>query len=125
MAISQELVFAPEVTSLTFSFTVLNDDVVEDIESVQLVLTEGRGERGVVFPEGGVVSGLIQDDNDSKQKSFGCLSCGGRGVTLRLISPQKRISGGNFTSINFGYLGQFGGGGGGAEHPHPPPPSLF
>jgi hypothetical protein len=73
MEIDLVLVFAPDVDSMEVSFTILDDDIVEDTELVQLVLTAAPGERGVQFPEGGVVNGTILDDNDSEFEGAGPL----------------------------------------------------
>ena len=66
MELDLVLVFEPDVDFMDVTFTILDDDVVEDTELVQLVLTPVLGERGVRFPEGGVVNGAILDDNDCK-----------------------------------------------------------
>ena len=63
----QEITFPPDLFFMTVGFTILDDDVVESNETVQLVLMEGLGEKGVRFPEGSMIEGTILDDNDSKE----------------------------------------------------------
>ena len=66
MELREELVIPPDATETQFQFSVLDDEVVEGVETVQLVLVVGEGETGVQFADGGVVNGVILDDNDSK-----------------------------------------------------------
>lgn len=68
--LQEELVFPPDVMELQFQFTVLDDEIVEDRETVRLLLVAAEGETGVLFPEGGVIDGEILDDNDSKRKDY-------------------------------------------------------
>ncbi len=66
VALEQELVFGPEDEELGVSLLILNDEIVEESEVVRLVLAPGEGERAVQVVDGGIVNGVIMDDDDGK-----------------------------------------------------------
>ena len=67
VALDQVLVFSPDDVEMSVSLTILNDDIVEEDETMQLLLAAGEGERAVQLAQGGVVNGVIEDDDDSKK----------------------------------------------------------
>ena len=69
--LTQQLTFGPDDESMNVSLLILNDDVVEEEETLQLVLSGAEGERAAQVAEGGVVTGTIIDDDDGKLHVIG------------------------------------------------------